>query len=82
MTLVPLEREESVCQGLDVDPDWWTEEDDLEAIAAAVAGCHRCPQEQACLIWALKTRQQGPGVMGGFWFQPPTWRDLVARRVS
>jgi Transcription factor WhiB len=66
----PCEQERAACQGLDVDPDWW-ESTDPEYVAQAIAVCGRCPEEQACLIWALKTRQRperGGVVYGGHWF--------------
>ncbi|OEJ21585.1 hypothetical protein AS594_39320 [Streptomyces agglomeratus] len=42
------------CQAPGADPDWWTNEDTNDRVAAQLA-CGRCPirTREACLAWAI-----------------------------
>lgn len=58
---IPVWRQKAACRG--VDPDIFYPMSDEEA-ADAKAICALCPVQQACLEWALSSREK-EGVWGG-----------------
>jgi len=57
-------REEAACSGLDTSMFFPSVEDDQVQLAVARQVCATCPVQEACLIYAIESRQT-VGIWGG-----------------
>ncbi|MFE6305191.1 WhiB family transcriptional regulator [Nocardiopsis sp. NPDC057823] len=56
---------QALCARIGRPGDWYPDEDDHDATAAAIEVCERCPVRTACLEAAMASRWLEHGIWGG-----------------